>query len=54
MSSGEVSDLLTAVSRLALAAWAYLELVDGGNLVRRMLGLGALVYLALTLSGIKL
>lgn len=50
LASGEVSNVLTAISRVALAVWAYLELTDGGNAVRRILGLGFLAYVISTLA----
>jgi hypothetical protein len=50
LASGDVANVLTAISRVALAVWAYLELTDGGNAVRRVLGLGFLAYVISTLA----
>jgi hypothetical protein len=44
LAPGAATNVLTAISRVALGVWAYLELTVGGNVVRRALGLGVLVY----------
>jgi len=48
--SGHTADYATAVSRLGLAAFAYLELTDGVNWFRRLLGAAVLIGLVITLS----
>ncbi len=46
LSSGTLHDVARTVSGLALAVWAALELARGTNWLRRLLGAGFLVYLA--------
>lgn len=50
LTSGDANQILTAMSRVAFSVWAYQELSDGGNFVRRLLGLGFLVYLVAVLA----
>jgi hypothetical protein len=41
-----------AIAYLGLAVWAYLELLEGLNLFRRLLGLGFLIAIALHLASL--
>jgi hypothetical protein len=50
LADGRTADYANAVSRLALAVFAYLELTDGANWFRRLLGAGVLVQLVITLG----
>jgi hypothetical protein len=45
-SSGAVHDWGQAVNEIGIAAWAWLELTDGVNWFRRLLGAGSIVWLA--------
>jgi hypothetical protein len=45
LADGTLADHAWVVSRLALAVWAWEELVRGDNAVRRVLGLVALVLI---------
>lgn len=49
-TSGRVADYAWATSRLALAVWAYEELLRGSNAFRRVLGLVILVIVARSLA----
>jgi hypothetical protein len=49
-SRGTGSDYASAVSHLAFGIWAYLELVDGVNWFRRLLGLAIAIYTAIHLG----
>jgi hypothetical protein len=49
--SGTAADYAWAISRLALAVWAYEELVRGDNAFRRVLGLVVLVLITRGLVG---
>jgi hypothetical protein len=40
----------SSVAYLAFASWAYLELVEGVNWFRRLLGLGFVIYTAVRLA----
>ena len=44
LTHGSVHAYARAVFYVGLAAWAWLELADGANWVRRVLGAAALVY----------
>lgn len=44
------ADALTAIGYVFLAAWAYLELAEGVNLFRRVLGAAALVYVIVLIA----
>ena len=44
LTGGSVHDYARATFYAALAAWAWLELTDGVNWFRRLLGAGGLVY----------
>ena len=44
------TNVLTAVGYVFLAAWAYLELAEGVNLFRRVLGAAALVYVIVLIA----
>jgi len=46
LSTGTLHDVARAVSLLGLIVWAVLEVVSGVNWLRRVLGAGFLVYLA--------
>jgi hypothetical protein len=50
LADGRTSDYASAVSRLGLAVFAYLELTDGANWLRRLLGAAVLVQLVVTLA----
>ena len=43
VTDGAAHDLARGLFYAGLAAWAWLELTDGANLVRRAMGLGGLV-----------
>jgi hypothetical protein len=47
---GEIGAYVDAIGRLALAVFAYLELTDGVNWLRRLVGAAILVYLVYTLG----
>jgi hypothetical protein len=51
--SGDAADLATAVSRIGVVIWAYLELVRGDNAVRRVFGAAGLVWMAVQISGVR-
>jgi hypothetical protein len=46
----DARSIALAVAYLALGIWAYLELLDGANLFRRLLGLIVIVAIALHLA----
>ena len=50
LTGGRAAGYATAVSRLALAVFAYLELSDGANWFRRLLGAVVLIWLVITLG----
>lgn len=50
LTDGATADYANAVSRLGLAVFAYLELTDGANWFRRLLGAAVLVQLVVTLA----
>jgi hypothetical protein len=50
LADGPAADYADAVSRIGLAAFAYLELSDGVNWFRRLLGAAVLVQLVITLA----
>ena len=50
LAGGRLADFADAVSRLALAVFAYLELTDGVNWFRRLLGAVVLAYVTLRLT----
>jgi hypothetical protein len=47
---GRAHDYTTAAFHLALAIWAYLELTDGANWVRRLVGAAGLAYVVVSLA----
>jgi len=47
---GRAGDYAEAISRLGLAVFAYLELTDGVNWFRRVLGAVVLIWLVITLG----
>ena len=49
-SPGAVHDWGQAVNAIGIAAWAWLELTDGVNWFRRLLGAGGIVWLASQLA----
>jgi hypothetical protein len=51
LASGGAHDVGRAVFMLGLAVWAWEEVVSGANWFRRLLGLGALVWIAVALGG---
>lgn len=46
LTEGSVHDYARGGFYVGLAAWAWLELSDGANLARRVIGAGGLVYAA--------
>jgi hypothetical protein len=51
LASGAAHDAGRVVFTLGLAVWAWEEAVSGANWFRRLVGLGALVWLAASLLG---
>ena len=49
-ADGRVQDYATATFHIALAIWAYLELTDGTNWVRRLAGAAGLAYVLVSLA----
>ena len=49
--SGDAESVALAIASVALTAWAYLELAEGANWFRRLLGATALVYVVIELAG---
>jgi hypothetical protein len=49
-ADGRAADYADAAGRLGLAVFAYLELTDGANWFRRLLGAGVMVQLVVTLG----
>ena len=49
-ASGGVHDWATATNEVGIAAWAWLELADGVNWFRRLLGAGGLIWLVAKLA----
>jgi hypothetical protein len=47
---GEAARYVDAIGRLGLGVFAYLELTDGANWLRRTIGAGVLVYLVYALG----
>jgi hypothetical protein len=47
---GRAHDYATAVFYVALGIWAYGEITEGANWVRRLLGAAGLVYLVVNLA----
>ena len=50
LTSGDAYDLLVALGRVGLVAWAYDELARGVNPFRRLLGLGMLIFLVMAIA----
>jgi hypothetical protein len=50
LADGRAGAYAEAISRLGLAVFAYLELTDGANWFRRVLGAVVLVWLVITLG----
>ncbi len=50
LTKGPAAGYADAVSQIGLAVFAYLELTDGVNWFRRLLGAGVLVHLVITLE----
>lgn len=50
LADGDTASYAEAVSRVGLAVFAYLELTDGANWFRRLLGAVVLVDLVVTLA----
>lgn len=50
LTAGRVAGTAEAISRLALGVFAYLELVDGVNWFRRVLGAAVAVWLVVRLG----
>lgn len=48
---GRADDAATAIFFVALGVWAYLELTEGVNWFRRLLGATGLVYVVARLAG---
>lgn len=53
IAGGRMADYAEAASRIGLAVFAYLELSDGANWFRRLLGAAVLVGLVMTLAGTR-
>lgn len=53
LATGVVGATAEGVFYLAIGAWAYLEITDGVNWFRRLLGAGVAAYLAVR-AGIRL
>jgi hypothetical protein len=51
LTDGRVHDVATAVFFMALTVWAYLEVTDGVNWFRRLLGAAGLVYVLVRIVG---
>jgi hypothetical protein len=51
VASGTAHDVGRAVFTLGLAVWGWEEVVSGVNWFRRLLGVGALVWIAVGLAG---
>ncbi len=49
--SGDAESVALAIASVSLTAWAYLELAQGVNWFRRLLGATALVYVVVDLAG---
>ena len=47
---GRAHDYATAVFYVALGIWAYLEVTDGANWVRRLVGVAGLAYVVVELA----
>ncbi|MEA2155116.1 MAG: hypothetical protein QOE11_1256 [Solirubrobacteraceae bacterium] len=50
LAGGRTADYASALGRLALGVFAYLELTDGANWFRRLLGAAVLIWLVITLG----
>jgi len=50
VESGAVHDWARATNEVGIAAWAWLELADGVNWFRRLLGFGGLIWLVAKLA----
>jgi hypothetical protein len=50
LADGDAAAYADAIGRLALAVFAYLELTDGANWLRRLLGATIMAYLIYTLG----
>ena len=50
LTSGTVESVALAIASVALSVWAYLELSDGANWFRRLLGAAVLVYVVIRLA----
>ena len=50
LADGDAAAYADATGRLALAVFAYLELTDGANWLRRLLGATIMAYLVYTLG----
>ncbi len=50
LADGAAAAYADATGRLALAVFAYLELTDGANVLRRLIGATILAYLVYTLG----
>ncbi len=51
LTSGDAHDVGRSVAILGLGVWAWMELTDGVNAVRRLVGAGALVWVVTDLAG---
>ncbi len=50
-TSGDAHDAGRAVFTVGIAVWAWMEMTDGVNWFRRLLGAGALVWITVNLAG---
>lgn len=51
LTSGDVHDYARAAFYVGLSAWAWLEVSDGANWVRRLMGAGGLIYVIAQIGG---
>ena len=52
LTSGTAESVALAIGVVALTAWAYLELSEGVNWFRRLLGVAALIYIVIRLADV--
>lgn len=50
LTDGRAHDYAEAVAAIGIAIWAYLELTDGSNWFRRLLGVAGLAYVLVRLG----
>lgn len=52
LTHGDVHDYARSAFYVGLAAWAWLELADGANWVRRLYGVAGLVYVTVQIAAL--